>query len=222
MSDDKPTTADPKPAESSTESQPQNLQPSVKSRFWQSQRENLQILAIALLLALLIRVFIAEPRYIPSDSMVPTLDVGDRLVVEKVSYRFHPPHQGDIIVFDPPVQLQFQGYTADQAFIKRIIGEPGQIVAVQGGTVYVDGVPLAEEYIAEAPEYEMPPVLVPAGQFFVMGDNRNNSNDSHVWGFLPQENIIGRAIYRFFPLERVGKISDKSGAKSTDSAIVRQ
>jgi signal peptidase I len=221
MSDDKPMTADSKPAESPTGSQPQ-IQPSTKPGFWQSQRENLQILAIALLLALLIRVFIAEPRYIPSDSMVPTLDVGDRLVVEKVSYRFHPPHRGDIIVFDPPVQLQFQGYTADQAFIKRIIGEPGQVVAVQGGTVYVDGEPLAEDYIAEPPEYEMPPVLVPAGQFFVMGDNRNNSNDSHVWGFLPEGNIIGRAVYRFFPLARVGKISDKLDARSTDSATVRQ
>nr|WP_242042399.1 signal peptidase I [Leptolyngbya sp. FACHB-541] len=222
MTDEKPMTAEAKPAEAKTESQPQNLQNSAKPGFWQSQRENLQILAIALFLALLIRVFIAEPRYIPSDSMVPTLDVGDRLVVEKVAYRFHPPHRGDIIVFDPPVQLQFQGYTADQAFIKRIIGEPGQVVEVQGGTVYVDGEPLAEDYIAEPPEYEMPPVLVPAGQFFVMGDNRNNSNDSHVWGFLPEENIIGQAVFRFFPLERVGKISDKSNARSADSAAVQQ
>lgn len=221
MTDEKPMPADSKPAEAKTESQPQNLQPS-KPGFWQSQRENLQILAIALVLALLIRVFIAEPRYIPSDSMVPTLDVGDRLVVEKVSYRFHPPRRGDIIVFDPPVQLQFQGYTADQAFIKRIIGEPGQIVAVQSGTVYVDGKPLTEEYIAEPPEYEMSPVLVPAGQFFVMGDNRNNSNDSHVWGFLPEGNVIGRAVFRFFPLERVGKISAKPNARSADSAAVRQ
>jgi signal peptidase I len=227
MTDDKPIAADPKPADAKAadpkaKSQSQNLQNSSKPGFWQSQRENLQILAIALLLALLIRVFVAEPRYIPSDSMVPTLDVGDRLVVEKVSYRFHSPHQGDIIVFDPPAQLQFQGYTADQAFIKRIIGEPGQIIAVQGGTVYVDGEPLVEEYLAEPPEYEMPPVLVPADQFFVMGDNRNNSNDSHVWGFLPKENIIGRAIFRFFPPERIGKISDKPNARSADSATVQR
>jgi len=226
MTDQKPMTSEAQttesqPSEATTQSQSQNLQNSSKSGFWQSQRENLQILAIALLLAFLIRVFIAEPRYIPSDSMVPTLNVGDRLVVEKVSYRFHLPQRGDIIVFDPPVQLQFQGYTADQAFIKRVIGEPGQVVAVQQGKVYVDGEPLAEAYIAEPPDYEMPPVLVPAGQFFVMGDNRNNSNDSHVWGFLPKENIIGRAIFRFFPLERVGKIANKPDTRSADSAAVQ-
>jgi signal peptidase I len=207
MTDDNPIATNPKPAESPTESQPQTLQKSSTSGFWRSQRENWQILAIALILALLIRIFIAEPRYIPSDSMVPTLNVGDRLVVEKVSYRFRSPQRGDIIVFDPPVQLQYQGYTTDQAFIKRVIGEPGQAVAVQAGKVYVDGQPLSEDYIAEPLEYSMNPVLVPEEQFFVMGDNRNNSNDSHVWGFLPQENIIGRAVFRFFPLERIGKIT---------------
>ena len=158
------TSKQPAPEPKST-IKPESLGNSAKPGFWQSQRENLQILAIALVLALLIRVLIAEPRYIPSDSMVPTLDVGDRLVIEKVSYRLHPPQQGDIIVFDPPIQLQYQGYTTDQAFIKRVIGEPGQIVAVQEGTVYVNGQPLREDYIAEPPEYDMDAVLVPEGQF---------------------------------------------------------
>lgn len=180
--------------------------PSSQAGFWQSQRENLQILAIALVLALLIRLFIAEPRFIPSDSMVPTLQVGDRLVVEKLSYYFRPPARGDIVVFDPPELLQEQGYTKDQAFIKRIIGEPGQTVQIQDGKVYLNNQPLQEGYIAEPPNYEWGPAEIPKDQFFVMGDNRNNSNDSHIWGFLPKQNLIGRAWLRFFPLERVGRV----------------
>ncbi|OLP18180.1 signal peptidase I [Leptolyngbya sp. 'hensonii'] len=168
--------------------------------------ENIQILAIALILALVIRFFIAEPRFIPSDSMVPTLEVRDRLVVEKISYRFHPPQFGDIIVFDPPIQLQKQGFDRDQAFIKRVIALPGQTVQVKGGKVYVDGTALQEPYIAEAPAYETKLLTVPENHLFVMGDNRNNSNDSHVWGFLPIPNVIGHASFRFWPISRMGSI----------------
>lgn len=174
------------------------------SRLWRSQKENIQIVAIALLLALFIRAFVAEPRYIPSDSMVPTLQIGDRLVVEKVSYHFHQPVTGDIIVFSPPKQLQKKGFTKDQAFIKRAIGSPGQTVAVRDGKVYLDNKPLQENYIAEPPEYEWGPEIVPENTYFVMGDNRNDSNDSSKWGFLPKENIIGRAVFRFWPLDRGG------------------
>ncbi len=168
--------------------------------------ENVRLVAIALVIAITVRLFIAEPRFIPSPSMVPTLAVGDRLLVEKVSYHLHPPAQGDIVVFEPPPQLQEYGYTASQAFIKRVIGLPGQTVQVTEGKVYVDGEPLAEDYILEAPAYEMPPVEVPVGSLFVMGDNRNDSNDSHVWGFLPEQNIIGRAALRFWPLEKAGTV----------------
>lgn len=181
-----------------------------KPAGWKFWLDNVQILVIALILAVLIRVFVAEPRFIPSDSMVPTLAVGDRLVIEKVSYSLHPPQFGDIIVFDPPPQLQEMGYQKDQAFIKRVIGQPGQTVAVRQGRVYVDGQALTEPYIAEPPEYQMPPVQVPNGMVFVMGDNRNNSNDSHVWGFLPQENIIGRAWWRFYPINRIGQVAPKT------------
>ena len=174
------------------------------SSRWRSHKENIQIVIVALLLALLIRAFVAEPRYIPSDSMVPTLHIGDRLVVEKLSYRFHQPTTGDIIVFSPPAQLQIQGFTKDQAFIKRVIGEPGQTVAVQSGKVYLNGNPLQEDYIAEPPEYELVQQKVPENQYFVMGDNRNDSNDSSKWGFLPKRNIIGRAVFRFWPLDRGG------------------
>ncbi len=188
--------------------------PAQPPTFWQSQRENLQILGIALVLALLVRLLIAEPRYIPSDSMVPTLEIGDRLVIEKISYRSRQPLRGDIVVFDPPPLLQELGFTSDQAFIKRVVGEPGQTVQVHSGQVLIDGTPLQEPYIAQPPAYEMPTVVVPDGQFFVMGDNRNNSNDSHVWGFLPKENIIGRAVFRFYPLRRAGAIAFTLDSKS--------
>ncbi len=161
--------------------------------------ENVRLVGIALVIAITVRLFIAEPRFIPSPSMVPTLAVGDRLLVEKVSYYLHPPAQGDIVVFEPPPQLQEYGYTASQAFIKRVIGLPGQTVQVTDGKVYVDEKPLAEDYILEAPAYEMPPVKC-VDSLFVMGDNRNDSNDSHVWGFLPVQNVIGRAAMRFWPL----------------------
>ncbi|MFM6354725.1 MAG: signal peptidase I [Planktothrix sp.] len=192
-------------SEEKTEAKPSKPQNYEKS-FWEKTKENLVILAIALGLSLLIRTLIAEPRFIPSDSMFPTLEIGDRLVIEKVSYYFRPPQFGDIIVFNPPSQLQEIGYAADQAFIKRVIGQPGQVVAVKNGQVYVDHQPLFERYIAEEPNYQLLPVKVPENSYFVMGDNRNDSNDSHVWGFLPKENIIGRAVFRFWPIERFGGV----------------
>lgn len=173
---------------------------------WRVWWDNFQILIIALVLALLIRTFVAEPRFIPSDSMAPTLAIGDRLVVEKVSYRLHPPKLGEIVVFDPPLQLQLQGYAKDQASIKRVIGTAGQTIQVSQGQVYIDGRALKEPYIAEPPEYNWGPKTVAPGSVFVMGDNRNNSNDSHVWGFLPKENIIGRAWLRFYPFSRIGRV----------------
>lgn len=175
-------------------------------RIWRTQQENFRLIVIALCLALLIRTLIAEPRYIPSNSMLPTLEMGDRLVVEKISYRFHPPETGDIIVFDTPIQLQNLGYAKDQAFIKRLIGKPGQVVSIANGKVYIDNKPLQEDYIAEPPSYQLTAKQVPEDKFFVMGDNRNDSNDSHVWGFLPKKHIIGRALFRFWPLNRIGSI----------------
>ena len=176
------------------------------AKIWNSLRENFSLIAIALVLAFLIRTFIAEPRYIPSDSMVPTLLTGDRLVIEKISYHFHSPQFGDIIVFHPPEELQNRGYQKNQAFIKRVIGEPGNVVSINTGEVFLDGKSLQEDYIAEPPNQPFPPVKVPPDNLFVMGDNRNDSNDSRYWGFLPKHNVIGRAVFRFWPLGRIGFI----------------
>ena len=180
--------------------------------LWRSQRDNILTIAIAILLAFVIRSFVAESRYIPSPSMVPTLYPGDRIVVEKLSYRLHEPRPQDIVVFYPPQQLQVAGYPADQAFIKRVIAVEGQTVQVHQGRIYIDQTPLSEPYIAEPPAYEMPEVKVPAGMLFVMGDNRNNSNDSHVWGFLPTANVIGRANIRFWPPGQVSFLSDPASS----------
>lgn len=177
--------------------------------WWQQHRENLITLLVALLLAFGIRTFVAEARWIPSDSMVPTLAIGDRLVVEKVSYRFHPPERGDIIVFEPPKRLAFAG-----AFIKRVIGVPGDRIHIGQGQVFINGIGLQEPYIAAPPAYtcpgdcpSLPPFaaefIVPSASYFVMGDNRNDSQDSHIWGFLPEENIIGHAVIRFWPPHRL-------------------
>jgi signal peptidase I len=178
------------------------------TKLWQRWGENLRILLTAVVLALVIRTFIAEPRFIPSASMVPTLELGDRLVVEKVSYHFHPPAHSDIVVFAVPPKLQAEGYQSDQAFIKRAIGLPGDRIALKNGQVYLNDTLLAEPYVTVTPKPEdIPNITVPPGQIFVMGDNRNNSNDSRYWGCLPMENLIGKAVWRFFPLTRWGQIN---------------
>jgi len=191
----------------SPSSAPETSSLSLWQRLWRGQRDNFRILAIALAIALLTRFFVAEPRFIPSNSMEPTLHIGDRLLVEKVSYRLHDPEPGDIVVFQPPPQLQEYGYTGKQAFIKRVIATAGDTVAITDHQVQVNGQPRQEPYLRESPNYQMPPVTVPPDQVFVLGDNRNDSNDSHVWGFLPEENIIGQARFRFWPPSRVGPVA---------------
>ncbi|MCA1904294.1 MAG: signal peptidase I [Cyanobacteria bacterium KgW148] len=168
--------------------------------WWQKQAESIRIIVFSILVAALLRWFVIEPRYIPSGSMEPTLLVNDRIMVEKISYRWRAPRRGEIIVFEPP----FQG---GKAYIKRVIGLPGEEVAIHNGQVLINGIPLQEPYILEPPHYEMPAYTIPPDCYWVMGDNRNNSNDSHVWGFLPKENIMGRAVFRFWPLDlRIGTI----------------
>jgi signal peptidase I len=165
-------------------------------------RETIETFAVAIALALLVRATVAEARYIPSDSMLPTLEKGDRLIVEKISYHFAEPHRGDIVVFYPPEGSGFD--KSGNAFIKRIVALPGEKIRVSEGKVFVNGKPQLEPYELEPPDYEMPERKIPDGHVFVMGDNRNNSMDSHVWGVLPLENIIGKATVRFWPPNRLG------------------
>ncbi|MFM7324190.1 MAG: signal peptidase I [Nodosilinea sp.] len=178
-----------------------------QASHWGGWQGNLKVLAIALVIALTTRLWVAEPRFIPSSSMAPTLHIGDRLVVDKLSYHWRPPHRGDIVVFHPPGQLVDLGYDGRQAFIKRIIGIPGETLQVKRGQVLLNGQPLTEPYRLEPPLYETPALTVPPGYLFVLGDNRNDSNDSHVWGLLPQGNLIGQARFRFWPLNRLGRVA---------------
>ncbi|MBD3881552.1 signal peptidase I [Phormidium tenue FACHB-886] len=173
--------------------------------------EAAKTLGISLLLAFGIRQFVAEPRFIPSSSMEPTLEINDRLIVEKISYLLHPPERGDIVVFSPPATVaaacNSPASVAHEAFIKRVIGLPGDKVEVRQGTVFINNQPLPESYIAELPEAPTKPQIVPPNTYFVMGDNRNNSCDSRFWGTVPHQNIIGRAAFRFFPFDRLGELT---------------
>lgn len=163
-------------------------------------------LATAFILAIGIRTLVAEARYIPSSSMEPTLEINDRLIIEKISYRFRTPQRGDVVVFSPTDVLKEQNFK--DAFIKRVIGLPGETVEVRGGKVYVNGEAIREKYIDESPDYKYGPVKVDEDSYLVLGDNRNNSYDSHYWGFVPRKNLIGRAVVRFWPLDRLGSIDE--------------
>ena len=167
--------------------------------------EGLKTIGLSAVLAIGIRQFVAEARYIPSGSMLPTLQINDRLIVDKLSYRFNIPQRGDIVVFSPTSTLEKQNF--HDAFIKRVIGLPGDKVEVNGGRVYVNDQALRENYIEEDPQYQWGPQTVPTGSYLVLGDNRNNSYDSHYWGFVPREKIIGRAVVRFWPPNRLGEIT---------------
>lgn len=167
--------------------------------------EGLKTIGLSAVLAFGIRTFVAEARYIPSGSMLPTLQINDRLIVDKLGYHFKDPQRGDIVVFSPTEKLQEQHFR--DAFIKRVIGLPGEKIEVKGGRVFVNDQPLRENYVKESAQYQYGPVTVPQGQYLVLGDNRNNSYDSHYWGFVPRDKIIGRAVVRFWPFDRLGEIT---------------
>lgn len=166
--------------------------------------EAIKTIGLSAVLAIGIRTFVAEARYIPSSSMEPTLQINDRLLVDKLGYRFRYPQRGDIVVFQPTDALEQQNFR--DAFIKRIIGLPGEKVEVKGGRVFINDQPLRENYIQDEPEYQWGPEVVPSDAYLVLGDNRNNSYDSHYWGFVPRDHIIGQAIVRFWPPRRFGGI----------------
>lgn len=157
---------------------------------------------LALVSGLAVRAFVAEPRIVISNSMEPTLQVGDCLMVDKFSYRLRPPRAGEIVVFEAPEVLTTRG----AVMVKRVVGVEAQRVEVKGGAVLVAGVPLVEPYLSAPPSYEWGPRTVPSGSVFVLGDHRNGSADSHVWGFLPLDRIVGRAVFRVLPLSRAGRL----------------
>jgi signal peptidase I len=137
-------------------------------------------------------------------SMEPNFQEGECIMVNKVCYHSSGPQRGDVVVFNPPFQSQYP-------YIKRVIGLPGETVEIKNGNVFIDAIPLEEdEYIKERPNYTMPVMQVPENQYFVLGDNRNNSNDSsHDWT-VPPDNIIGRAWFIYWPPGSLGVVKHYS------------
>jgi signal peptidase I len=187
------------------------------------EADDLRTFAVSFAVALLFRSFVVEPRFIPSESMYPTFEIGDQLLVEKLSKLVRPFVAGDVVVFVPPPALIQRGYTAKDAFIKRVVAAEGDSIRVSNGHVELNGVVQAEPYIADTAEYEWGPASVPAGYVMVLGDNRNNSYDSHIWGFLPTSNIIGRSIARYWPPARLGStILPRTDRTASDAASQRR
>jgi signal peptidase I len=186
------------------------------------------LLLVAVVVALLVKAFVAQAFFIPSGSMEPQLEVGDRVVVSRISYHLHEPRRGDIVVFpslteDPPEDhgvlparvardvLEGLGlrHPPETELIKRVIGLPGEVVEGRGGRVYVDGRELLEPYLDPALATEtFGPITVPDDHVFVMGDNRlpNMSQDSRAFGPVPIDSIVGRAVARVWPPPRAANL----------------
>jgi signal peptidase I len=189
--------------------------------------EFVTIAAVALGLAVGIQAFLVKPFRIPSQSMVPTLEVGQRVLVDRVSKHFSSFHRGDIVVFKPPKGADEDRCgdpskppdepcptptprRSDTNFIKRIVGLPGERLKVIAGRVYIDGKKLKEPYIR--PDAicdicnEPREITIPPGHFFMMGDNRGESADSREWGPVPKKWIIGKAFFTYWPPRRIGTL----------------
>lgn len=161
-------------------------------------REIVITLGLALVIFFVLQTTI-QSSIVDGSSMQPGLENGQRLIVVKAAYRFSDPQRGDIVIIHPPVAPQKQ-------WVKRVIGLPGDTVEIKNGTVYVNNIALAEPYIMEAPEYTYGPVTVPQDNFFVMGDNRNNSTDSHYGWTVPRENLVGEVWLRIWPFSNWGVV----------------
>jgi signal peptidase I len=163
-------------------------------------------IAVAVALALIIQASVAKPYEIPTESMYPTIEANDRIIANRLIYRFRDIDRGDIVVFEPTRSAQetCEATVSDVPFVKRVIGLPGDLVEVRGGRTLVNGTPLVVDK-ADVPVYTKTFPRVPAGKLLVLGDNRNASCDSHQWPdpFVPEENVIGQAEFTYWPLSHV-------------------
>jgi signal peptidase I len=187
------------------------------------------IIAVALGLALAIQALLVKPYRIPSESMLPTLVKGQRVLVNRLGHRFNAPHIGDILVFHPPEGATVEpnvcgdrnrsasqacdraaGPAAGVNFIKRVVAGPGDRVAIKGGHVYVNGTRQKDDFTTPCAGFngcDFPsPITVPAGEWFMMGDNRGQSDDSRYWGPIPRDWIIGKAFVTYWPPNRTGTL----------------
>ncbi len=180
---------------------PERRPPEKPSTVWASLvkalfSEVINTLVPAVLIALLIHLFLAQATRVYGQSMEPTLHTNDRIIVEKVTYRFRPPQRGDIVVV--------QVYEGSQPLVKRIVGLPGEEIAIRNGRVYINGQPLEEPYLREPTLGYLPPTRIPPMHYYVLGDNRNGSSDSRVFGPIPRDRILGRALFRYWPPNAIG------------------
>jgi signal peptidase I len=157
-------------------------------------REILITLVVAIVIFLGLQLMV-QSYIIKECSMEPSFQAEQRLLVNKVTYKFHKPERGDVIVFHPPSPYSSKA----SPFIKRVIALPGETVEVKAGSVYVNGIKLQEPYIKDPPSYTFRLQKIPEDYYFVLGDNRNNSNDSHTGWILPRQNIIGKAWLIIWP-----------------------
>ncbi len=164
-------------------------------------RELIESVLPALIIVLVVNVFLAQATRVEGQSMEPTLFDDQRLIIEKLSYRFHTPQRGDIVVLRPPTH-------ASVPLIKRVIGLPGETLEIRDGNVFVNGQVLREDYLREPTHGRMGPTLVPEQHVLVLGDNRDASNDSRSFGMISYSDIIGKAWLRYWPLDQFGVVDD--------------
>jgi signal peptidase I len=175
--------------------------------------EYVVLAVVAIAVALLIQAFLVKPYRIPSESMEDTLLIGDRVLVDRISWRFSEPQRGDITVFHSPI--------TGPVLIKRVIGMPGDEISLEGGAVYVNGRKLDEPYVRTVDGEVVPtepfdtglpwalqqPYTVPPGNYFMMGDNRVDSGDSREFGPVPRGQLVGKAFARYWPPGRIGGVN---------------
>jgi signal peptidase I len=165
------------------------------------------VVVIAVVVAILLRLFVVQTFFIPSLSMAPTLQKGDRILVNKLSYDFHGVGRGDIIVFKAPPEVGPKCDTTDTDLVKRVIGLPGETISDRDDKVYINGKVLAQPWLPKndpaTKTTPFGPVHIGANNYFVMGDNRINSCDSRIWGTVPKSDIIGKAELRIWPITRI-------------------
>lgn len=148
------------------------------------------------------RTYVAEAYYIPSGSMIPTLKINDHIVANKFIYNFTDINRGDVVVFNPPIESK-------SPFVKRVIGLPNETISIDNGIVYVDNKPLNEPYISELPINNFESYKIPDNNYFLMGDNRNNSYDSRFWRTVSINDIIGKAEFIYYPINDIKFLSYK-------------
>lgn len=165
-------------------------------------REVVITVLIAVAIFALLRLTVQSYTVVMS-SMLPNFREGDCIMVSKVAYRSSDPQRGQVIIFNPP-------FDSPHPYIKRVIGLPGETVEIKDETVFVNGIALVEEYTMEPPNYTMSATQVPADEYFVLGDNRNNSTDSHTGWTVPRDKIIGKAWFLYWPPGRWGVVKHYS------------